>query len=93
METVTEPAKPEEEKTEAAVVEANGDLDTTADESVKSPTEESGTTEESSEKKTKKKKKSWSFRSISFSKKDKSKPTVKEQSADVKAETVPEVGV
>lgn len=45
----------------------------------------------SAEKK-RKKKKSWSFRSISFSKKDKSKPAVKEQAAaDVKTETVPEV--
>jgi len=75
------------------VVETNGDLDTTVDESVKSPTDESATAEvPASAEKKRKKKKSWSFRSISFSKKDKSKPTVKEQAvADVKTETVPEV--
>lgn len=85
----------EEEKSEAVVqvVETNSDLDTTVDESVKSPTDESATAEvPTSAEKKRKKKKSWSFRSISFSKKDKSKPTVKEQAvADVKTETVPEV--
>lgn len=61
-----------------------------ADESLKSPTEESPTTEVQEKKR--KKKKSWSFRSISFSKKDKSKPAVKDQAAaDVKTETVQEV--
>lgn len=68
-------------------------MDTTADESAKSPTDESTPTEvQASAEKKRKKKKSWSFRNISFSKKDKSKPAVKEQAAaDVKADTVQEV--
>lgn len=73
--------------------EVNGDVDTTVDESAKSPIDESAPAEvQASAEKKRKKKKSWSFRSISFSKKDKSKPTVKETSvADVKTETVEEV--
>jgi len=75
------------------VVDTNGDLDTTVDESAKSPADESAAAEvPASAEKKRKKKKSWSFRSISFSKKDKSKPAVKEPaSVDVKTETVPEV--
>lgn len=73
------------------VSETNGDLDTNADNSAKSPTDETAEVPANAEKK-RKKKKSWSFRSISFSKKDKSKPTIKEHSiTDVKTETVPEV--
>ncbi|XP_025425645.1 flocculation protein FLO11 [Sipha flava] len=91
---IKEPAN-SEEKTEVEVPasEANGDLDVTADESIKSPADESATTEvQASAEKKRKKKKSWSFRSISFSKKDKPKPVVKEQVAtDVKSETVQEV--
>lgn len=84
----------EEEKAESAtpVPEANGDLDTTADDSVKSPTDESNTADgQVAAEKKRKKKKSWSFRSISFSKKDKSKPAIKEAVTDVKTETVQEV--
>lgn len=91
VEDVKEPVIKDEEKTEAVapeVPETNGDLDTTVDDSAKSPTDET----EKKEEKKRKKKKSWSFRSISFSKKDKSKPTIKENSTtDVKTETVPEV--
>jgi len=94
-EEVKETVKTDEEKTESAasavVTESNGDLDTTVDESAKSPTDETTEVPASAEKK-RKKKKSWSFRSISFSKKDKPKPTIKEQATtDVKTETVPEV--
>ncbi|XP_025200102.1 proteoglycan 4 [Melanaphis sacchari] len=94
-EDVKEPVKTEEEKTEvvAPISEANGDVDTVADESSKTPTDEATSEEvQASAEKKRKKKKSWSFRSISFSKKDKSKPVVKEQTAvDVKNETVEEV--
>jgi len=94
-EEVKETVKTDEEKTESAapavVSESNGDLDSTVDESAKSPTDETTEVPASAEKK-RKKKKSWSFRSISFSKKDKPKPTIKEQATtDVKTETVPEV--
>ncbi|KAE9529517.1 hypothetical protein AGLY_011613 [Aphis glycines] len=93
-EDVKETVTTEEEKTEvvALVSEANGDVDT-ANESSKTPTDETTTEEvQASAEKKKKKKKSWSFRHMSFNKKDKSKPTVKEQAAvDVKAETVEEV--
>ncbi|XP_050526090.1 A-kinase anchor protein 200-like isoform X2 [Daktulosphaira vitifoliae] len=85
-EEAKEPVKVEEEKSTEPVVpaaETNGDLDTTADESVKSPTEESATTDEA-EKKKRKKKKAWSFRSISFSKKDKSKPANKQSPTKTK---------
>ncbi|KAL5236206.1 hypothetical protein ACI65C_003616 [Semiaphis heraclei] len=77
----------------APIFEANGDVETVADESSKTTTDETATEEvQASAEKKRKKKKSWSFRSISFSKKDKSKPAVKEQAAvDVKTETVEEV--
>jgi len=95
VDEIQEPTNTEEEKPEAVVqaTETNGDVDTTVDESAKSPTDESVVAEvPASAEKKRKKKKSWSFRSISFSKKDKSKPAVKEQAAaDVKTETVPEV--
>lgn len=94
-EDVKETVTTEEEKTEivALVSEANGDVDTIVNESSKTPTDETTTEEvQASAEKKKKKKKSWSFRAMSFNKKDKSKPTVKEQAAvDVKAKTVDEV--
>lgn len=81
-----------ENETSAPVVpEVNGDLDTTVEEAAKSPIDDTAEVPASAEKK-RKKKKSWSFRSISFSKKDKSKPAIKDQAADdVKTETVQEV--
>ncbi|CAI6363274.1 unnamed protein product [Macrosiphum euphorbiae] len=94
-EDVKEPVKTEVEITEvvALISEANGDVETIADELSKTGTDETATEEvQASAEKKRKKKKSWSFRSISFSKKDKSKPTVKETAAvDVKTETVEEV--
>ncbi|XP_015379635.1 PREDICTED: proteoglycan 4 [Diuraphis noxia] len=77
----------------APISEANGDVETIADELSKTPVDETATEEvQASAEKKRKKKKSWSFRSLSFSKKDKSKPAVKEQAAvDVKTETVEEV--
>jgi len=94
-EDVKEPVESKEEKPEvtAPISEANGDVDTIADESSNTPNDETATEEvQASAEKKRKKKKSWSFRNISFSKKDKSKPAVKEQAAvDVKTETVEEV--
>lgn len=94
-EDVKELVKTELEITEVAaqLSEANGDVETNADESSKIPTDGTATEEvQASAEKKRKKKKSWSLRSISFSKKDKSKPAVKEQAAvDVKTETVEEV--
>lgn len=94
-EDVKEPIKTEEEKSEVAapISEANGDVDAVAD-ACTSPVVVSsvGVLDDSSAEKKRKKKKSWSFRNISFNKKDKSKPVVKEQAAvDVKTETVEEV--
>lgn len=89
-----EPVNTDDEKNETSapvVPEVNGDLDTTVEESAKSPIDDATEVSASADKK-RKKKKSWSFRSISFSKKDKSKPAIKEQAAtDVKTETVQEV--
>lgn len=94
-EDVKETVKTEVEiiEVEAPISEANGDVETVANESSKTTTEETATEDvQASAEKKRKKKKSWSFRSISFSKKDKSKPAVKEQAAvDVKTETVEEV--
>lgn len=68
-------------------------METIADELSKTGTDETATEEvQASAEKKRKKKKSWSFRNLSFSKKDKSKPTIKEAAAvDVKTETVEEV--
>ena len=62
------------------------------DEKDKSVTEETnGDKAKKEEKKKDKVKKKWSFRSISFSKKDKSKPPREEKNGDVTKEEVPEV--
>lgn len=96
-EDVKEPVKTEVEITEVAAlisgVKDLSDLETVADELSKTGTDETATEEvQASAEKKRKKKKSWSFRTISFSKKDKSKPTIKEAAAvDVKTETVEEV--
>lgn len=87
-ETESTPTKPEKEQTpekseEAAVTTPSEEKE----EDPSSPASPSETTEEGSSEKKKKPKKKWSFRSWSFSKKDRVKPNSKED----KQETVPEV--
>lgn len=66
-------------------------METNADESSKTPIDEKATEEVQASAEKKDKKKKW-YRKLSFTTKDKSKPTIKESAAvDVKTETVEEV--
>lgn len=88
-ETESTPTKPETEQTTEKSEEATVTTPSEEKEEPSSPASPSEPTEEGSAKKTKKNKK-WSFRSWSFSKKDKVKPNVKEEKQQ---ETVPEVSL
>ena len=86
-ETESTPKKAEKEQSEDNSEEAVPTTPSEDKEEASSPASPSDGTEEGSSEKKKKPKKKWSFRSWSFSKKDRVKPNTKEE----KQETVPEV--